>query len=104
MRSRGVETPRKAACSAAVESTLRTHAVGEAHAYVQGASLKACAALLARLSNSPATRGENDAGEVICARRGHGGARRVQAKRAGRSGERRSGGDGGADRARARGG
>jgi len=32
------------------------HAVGEAHVYVQGASLKTCAALLVRLPNSPITR------------------------------------------------
>ena len=36
---------------------LFDHAVGEAHAHVQGESLKACAAFLVRLLNSPATAG-----------------------------------------------
>lgn len=35
---------------------LFDHAVGEAYAYVQGATLKACAAFLVKLLNSPITR------------------------------------------------
>ena len=53
--ARGLITPHKAAFSAAVKALL-DHAVGEARVYVQGESLKARAALLVRLINSPITR------------------------------------------------
>jgi len=49
-----VRTPQTAAGAAVTH--LPTHAVGEAYAYVQGASLKACAVSCLRLLNSPATR------------------------------------------------
>jgi hypothetical protein len=52
-----VETPHEAA-SVLPPKALSDPAVGEAHAYVQGESLKACAAFLVRLSNSPITKGE----------------------------------------------
>merc|ERR1712146_687148 len=47
------------------DPALLDHAVGEAHAYVQGASLKACAVFLVRLSNSPITRARKLMSESI---------------------------------------
>src|ERR1051326_6949104 len=51
----GLVTPPEAARSAAVKALLDPM-VGEAYAHVQGESLKAYAALLWRLTNSPITR------------------------------------------------
>ena len=56
----GVRTPRKAA-SVLPSKHSSTPTVGEVLAHVQGESLKANTALLARLLNSPVTRtGERD--------------------------------------------
>ena len=63
----GLITSPKAARSAAVKALL-DHAVGEAYAHVQGESLKAYAALLWKLINSPITRlgGLNESIKSTC--------------------------------------
>lgn len=55
MSARGVRTPHEAV-QVQPSDALSTHAVGEAHAHVQGESLKACAVFFVRLLNSPITR------------------------------------------------
>jgi hypothetical protein len=52
MRSRGVRTPSDSG-PVRPRKHLPTHVVGEAHAHVQGATLKACAAFLSEGFSTP---------------------------------------------------